>query len=665
MGKYALLIGVGEYGESLENLNASPKDAEALAEVLQNPKMGGFEVETLLNPNRNDLAVRLEVWFADRKADDTCVVFFSGHGLKDDRRDLYFAARDTRKKKGSLLTSTAVAARNIYNWMNRCKAKRQVMILDCCFSGAFGDVIPKDDGMVDLQGQLIAQAEGRVVLTSTNSVDYSFEQKDSELSVYTRYLTEGIRTGAADLDGDRKISVDELHRYAKDKVQESAPAMEPKIISLKEGEGYRIVLAQTPVDDKALIYRKEVEAQVKRRRGKISPTVRRGFKRRQAQLGLSPEEAKQIETEVCQPYEEFREKLTEFEQAVKEALEFDPERGTETIEDLRYLLQVLKLRDQDVQDILKKHKLLFPPLPDETRGEKVSPPTPSPSPSPTDSTFEYEVVTVDGKGKVTDRQTKQAEYQTEVLLGKGVSLELVMIPGGRFQMGSPEGKGYGDERPQHSVTVKSFWMGKHPVTQAQWKAVAALPKVERDLDSDPSNFKGDDRPAEQVSWYDAVEFCQRLSQRTGQEYRLPSEAEWEYACRAGTTTPFHFGPTLTTDLANYDGNYSYDSGPKGEYRKQTTPVGSFKIANAFGLYDMHGNVWEWCLDHWHENYQDAPSDGSAWETEGDDSYRSRRGSSWYNTPVNCRSAHRGRRGPDIRYNSIGLRVVRVSARTSS
>ena len=641
-----------------------PKDATALAEVLQNPEMGGFEVETLLNPTRGDLAVKLEVWFADRKAEDTCVVFFSGHGLKDDRRDLYFAACDTRKRKDRLITSTAVAARTIYNWMNRCKAKRQVVILDCCFSGAFGDVLAKDDGIVDLQGQLIAQAEGRVVLTSTSSVDYSFEQKGSELSVYTRYLVEGIRTGAADLNGDKEISVDELHRYAKDKVQESAPAMEPKIISLKEGEGYRIVLARTPADDKALVYRKEVENQVKRRRGKISPIVRRGLRRRQAELGLSLEEAKQIETEVCQPYEAFQEKRAEFEQTVKEALEFDPEAGTETIEDLRYFLQVLKLRDQDVQDILKTHNILLPSLTGETPTQQVSPP-PTP-PTSTHPTFEYEVVTVDGQGKVSDRQKRQAEYRTEAL-DKGVSLELVMIPAGELMMGAPDDEAgrSDDEDPQHRVSVSAFLMGKYPVTQAQWKAVAAFPKVERDLDPDPSKFKGDNRPVEQVAWYDAIEFCQRLSQKAGREYRLPSEAEWEYACRAGTTTPFHFGPTLTTDFANYDGSYTYGSGPKGKYRQETTPVGRFKVANAFGLYDMHGNVWEWCLDYWHENYQGAPSDGSVWETGGDDSYRLLRGGSWNYLPVYCRSANRYWNNLDDWFDAIGLRVVSVSARTLS
>jgi formylglycine-generating enzyme required for sulfatase activity len=212
----------------------------------------------------------------------------------------------------------------------------------------------------------------------------------------------------------------------------------------------------------------------------------------------------------------------------------------------------------------------------------------------------------------------------------GVTLEMVAIPGGTFLMGSPESEPERSDResPQHTVTIQPFFMGKFPVTQAQWQAVASLPKVNIDLKPDPSNFKGANRPVEQVSWNDAVEFCARLSKATGREYRLPSEAEWEYACRAGTTTPFHFGETITTDLANYDGNYTYGSGSKGQYRKQTTDVGSFP-ANAFGLHDMHGNVWEWCQDTWHENYNGAPTDGSAWVDENaNQNIRILRGGSW-------------------------------------
>jgi formylglycine-generating enzyme required for sulfatase activity/predicted Ser/Thr protein kinase len=247
------------------------------------------------------------------------------------------------------------------------------------------------------------------------------------------------------------------------------------------------------------------------------------------------------------------------------------------------------------------------------------------------SAANFETVTVNARGEVIKREPRQAEVFAEDL-GDGVKLEMVSIPGGSFLMGSPESEKerLKYESPQHRVNVPPFFLGKYPVTQKQYEAV---------MGNNPSRFKGVNRPVENVSWNDATDFCQRLSHSTGKIYRLPSEAEWEYACRAGTTTPFYFGPTITADLANYNGDYTYGSAPKGVYREETTDVGSFP-PNAFGLYDMHGNVWEWCQDVWHENYNGAPTNGSAWESGGDSSYRMLRGGSWLYYPVDCRSAAR-------------------------
>ena len=270
------------------------------------------------------------------------------------------------------------------------------------------------------------------------------------------------------------------------------------------------------------------------------------------------------------------------------------------------------------------------------------------------STQTFTTVTVNGKGEIIERRQDQAQVIKENL-SNDVILEMVLVPGGRFLMGSPDKQVERtlNETPQHHVDISSFFLGKYPVTQVQWEVV---------MGNNPSFFKGANLPVESVSWNDAIHFCQRLSQMTGKNYRLPTEAEWEYACRAGTSTPFYFGETITTELANYNGNYYYASAPKGIYRKKTTDVGSFP-PNNFGLYDMHGNVWEWCKDDWHDNYDGAPTDGSAW-LSGDDRYSPLRGGSWVNDPDDCRSATRSNNIRRVnRYIINGFRVVCGFGRT--
>ncbi len=217
-------------------------------------------------------------------------------------------------------------------------------------------------------------------------------------------------------------------------------------------------------------------------------------------------------------------------------------------------------------------------------------------------------------------------------------------------MGSPDGEGYDDERPRHEVAVEPFLLGRHPVTQAQWARLMGPPL---------SRFRGDRLPVDGVSWRQAREFCRRLSAATGRAYRLPTEAEWEYACRAGSTALFWFGDTPTTDLVNYNGTFAYGRGATGAYRHTTTAAGTFP-PNAFGLCDMHGNLWEWCADAWHYNYEGAPSDGAAWDGGSDQpqaDWGVLRGGSWHDEPASCRSAVRLRYRRSEGDELVGFRVA--------
>ena len=348
MVKVALLIGVSQYGAGFNQLPAAAKDVAAMQRVWQNPEMGDFdEVVSLIDPEPQEMGIAIEQLFGDRNRDDLLLLYFSGHGVKDENGNLYLATRATRKnERGGLIRSTAIAARFVQEIMSESRARRQAVILDCCFSGAFAEgLLAKDDGSVDIRTQL--GGEGRVILTSSTSTQYSFAQEGSNLSLYTRFLVEGIETGAADLDEDEVISADELHEYASIKVQRSAPAMKPEIYTVKEG--YKIILAKVPLGDPKLKYRKEVERYVYR--GKISPVARRILNARRDSLRLSKDEAALIEADVLKPYREYKKKLYEYEQALVEAIQHEYPLSDYTRGELQDLQKVLSLRDEDIAPI--------------------------------------------------------------------------------------------------------------------------------------------------------------------------------------------------------------------------------------------------------------------------------------------------------------------------
>jgi formylglycine-generating enzyme required for sulfatase activity len=258
------------------------------------------------------------------------------------------------------------------------------------------------------------------------------------------------------------------------------------------------------------------------------------------------------------------------------------------------------------------------------------------------SSWQFTTVKVNETGEIIQKVCKEVPYFRETLV-KGIGIDLIQIPGGSFLMGSPptELERYDSEGPQHSVTLPDFFLSQSPITQAQWQAV---------MGNNPSTWQQDNLPVENVSWHDAIEFCHRLGQKTGLRYRLPSEAEWEYACRAKSSTPFYFGEKITAELGNYDEVLT------GIPHHQTTPVGSFP-ANGFGLVDMHGNLWEWCQDLWHNSYEGAPTDGSAWEVGENPEFRILRGGSWHDLPWYSRAAQRFGKEPDSREAIAGFRIA--------
>ncbi len=648
---WAICIGINGY-YNLQSLHYAKQDAASMRDFFISE--GRFEqvyyfaddsptIETPRGPMRSDPTfANLKRFFRERfqqpflNVGDNFWFFFAGHGELHEGHD-YLMPLDVDPGN---LEETALRISDITAHLRNCGADNTVLLLDAC----------RSQGSRRGLGLGTEEQQGMVTVYSCSPREASYEIEELGHGAFTYALLEGFKLQG----GNNCATVERLDQYLRYQVpslnaQHGKPVQTPYTAVEPLSKNHLILLPQKATLQDVLALKADAQ---------------------EAELENELALAEQLWIRVLAASAADRQAITALQRiALKRVSRIDsPGPATAPTAGSR------SVRDSDLRVL-------------EELGDLAAKSTPPP-------TVEFEVVTITGVEKtgffgqgapktVTQTRKGKAEYRREAL-GNGATLDLVLIPDGTFTMGSPAGEEgrdwYGDfndalkgvnvEGPQHQVKIPPFLMGKYPVTQAQWKAVAALPKLERDLESDPANFKGDNRPVEQVSWDDAIEFCQRLSKHTGREYRLPSEAEWEYACRAGTTTPFHFGSTITTDLANYAGvdwenkgkTYpgSYGQGPKGEYRKRTTEVGRFS-ANAFGLYEMHGNAWEWCLDHWHNTYDGAPTDGSAWLSSGESNLRLLRGGSWDSNPRNCRSANRLRLARVYQDDSVGFRLVCASS----
>ncbi|NCR75040.1 MAG: ABC transporter substrate-binding protein [Microcystis aeruginosa K13-06] len=364
MAKFALLIGVSEYSAGLRPISSAILDVEAMRRVLEHPDMGAFDQVTVLsNPDKGSMEKAVEVLFADRQRDDLVLLYFSGHGLKDQKARFFLSTRDTgRDQKGNFSLATALAATKLQEYITDSHSKRQIIILDCCFSGALVLGMPIK-GEFNIQEEL--GGKGRAILTSSSPIEYSFESEDKDLSIYTKYLVEGIETGAADKDGDQLISVNELHEYASERVKEAAPAMTPKFYLSLEGED-TIYLARSPLaaNDPKFIYRKIVEDIIKKwndedikdycfKEEDFSAADRAVLDATIDQLNLSPDEARTIETEVLNPLLLRRDNIKKYRNAFRKiiaAANHTPLKNKDR-ESLKKLQIIYGLRDEDIQVI--------------------------------------------------------------------------------------------------------------------------------------------------------------------------------------------------------------------------------------------------------------------------------------------------------------------------
>jgi formylglycine-generating enzyme required for sulfatase activity len=624
---WVIAIGINEY-DNLKPLKYAKKDAEAIKAWCEGE--GGFDrsgiflftedsppipasppIATQLTHGRLKRFLNRQFETPLLKSGDNLWFFFAGHGRRYEDKD-YLMLPDSDPGN---VRETAVSVDYVTERLRRSGADNVVLLLDAC----------RDE---DSRGGLgIGEEEYQGVITfySCTANQQSWEIEELQQGSFTHTLLEGLRRqGEANC-----ATVERLDEYLRRQVEKTnarygKPRQNPYLKAEPPHKLYFILLEQVATlrDVQPLKY----QASLAENRGDLDLAEQLWIR----VLGASRGDLDAIE-------------------AIK---------------------RIARRQSQSSS---------IPTAPEPVRqseGNRSS--TPKPSQETGLKVFNFEIVGVNAKGEQIKKESKQSQYFREDL-GNDITLEMVAIPGGTFTMGTEDEEierlvkkfdwqYFSREEPQHQVTLPSFYMGKYPITQAQWQAIASRAdlKVKQDLESNPAYFKdrpdSDRRPVEKVNWYDAIEFCARLSKLTGREYRLPSEAEWEYACRAGTTTAFHFGETITGDLANYNATKTYADEPKGEYREETTPVGQFP-SNAFGLYDMHGNVWEWCADDWHDNYEGAPRDGSAWTKNGNDNCSPLRGGSWYLNPFNCRSAYRLYSDRRDYYFNFGFRVVCGAGRT--
>ena len=632
MTNIAITIGVQEY-QFFRSLKYTANDAEKMRDFLL--KEAGFD-EVLYysdyspeingastRPTRSNLEFLLEDEFkkAFMGIGDNFWFFFSGHGRRENGIDYLIPTDGYQNIKRS-----AISVEYVIQQIQKCGADNIVLILDACRDE--GDSSRGIEG-IGKQTEQEAYEKGVITICSCSPNEYSWELEELRQGAFTYALLEGLGSKG------KRATVEKLNEYLKVRVKELAKEkgkQTPRVMANPIEKSHLILMPKyATLSDISFLKNYAARAQRKKEWEKAKSLWRRVLNAAQGADEDAIEALNNIAIE-------------------------------ETLGRIDENLSVIKSDVAEVKSSNLREKVSSKEL---EKGEL----------------FNFEVVKVNASGSIVNRRQESARQKVEDL-GNGIKLEMVYIPGGTFTMGSPKSEegSYDNERPQHDVTVPHFFMGKYPVTQGQWRAIAYLTdlKVELDLKPDPSNFKepykGIDRwqrPVEMVSWYEAVEFCKRLSKLTGRKYRLPSEAEWEYACRARTTTPFYFGETINTDLANYRGidykewSGSYGKGPKGEFRRETTPVGQFP-ANTFGLYDMHGNLWEWCADDSHDNYVGSPKDGSAWIDSKDPTkiYTRLRGGSWANYPNDCRSAIRfySLRRVDLIITS-GFRLVCDGGRT--
>ncbi|RWX46317.1 Formylglycine-generating enzyme, required for sulfatase activity, contains SUMF1/FGE domain [Candidatus Electrothrix aarhusensis] len=585
--RYAILIASSEYSEEsgLRRLRCPENDVRAVDEILCSPDFGQFtETFVLRNAPSYEILPRLNSVLTEAGKDDLILIYFSGHGKLNRLGHLCLATANTDSKA---LEATTILASTIKSYFDLSYSRKKILLLDCCYSGAAGEEFARTKGGVDEELQLMSGGQGTFIMTASSGLQTSVEKEGDQYGLFTKHLVQGIRSGEADKNEDGQVDMQELYEYVHEKVREEG-AQEPMKWDLHV-KG-RMVVSRSG--------RESQDKRIRKRKTKLYELAAQGL--------LTDKTV----GEAVQLLDVPGQKRTDRDQARCPLIEqlfhkkIIPPTFTELWVETRFTYS-------DSTTELEKKQTFFPNKSKKNAiamgGTRNSKPTLASMP-------------------------QQGDTMTDEISG----MEFVYIPEGCFMMGSDEKK---DEGPIHEVCLDAFWMGKYPVTQEQWKKLM--------VNNSTKVKKGDNFPVEQVSWHDVQRFIAQLNKESRANYRLPTEAEWEYACRGNDWYQYSGGDDLDA-VAWYDGNSGGTTHPVGKKR-----------ANAFGLYDMSGNVWEWCNDWYGDKYYTAsPKENPTGPASG--MFRVLRGGSWIGHPVGCRSVLRNHNDPEDRHVTVASALFYLS-----
>jgi formylglycine-generating enzyme required for sulfatase activity len=618
--RFALIIGVDQYADaSISPLEGASNDANALADALI--RYAGFPDDQVIllasdqppqrQPTREEILLRLSNMRGAVPKDGLLLVAFAGHGIERNGQAYLLPSSARIYGDVELLQDTSISVTRMKDAIRAVGVRQVVLLLDACRNDPASG---RSDSINPLTGSYTrgfdfnernSAVTAFATIYATEVGQRAYEYKEKRQGYFTWALVEGLQGAAANKHGE--VTLSQLIRH----VQESVP----KRVLLDLGRS----VTQKPF------------------------AVVEGYRADELVIAVSDRRAPDNSSDAEIAYWN----------SIKDSV--NPANFHAYLDDYPQG-RFRRLAENRLSELegAGNHQPVVNPAP--SRPNPLTPVIALPrgvDPSRL-AFYDFATASVDAKGNVRKFAGSPAQQYSEDL-GNGVRLEMAAVRGGTFTMGAV--KGDADEKPPHQVTVDDFWIGKYEVTQAQWFTV---------MGTNPSNFKGDELPVERVRWEDAREFCRRLNAKLGlndaEGYRLPSEAEWEYAARAGSKSEFAFGATITPEIVNYDGNYPYGKAPKGIFRNKTVTVGSLGVANAWGLFDMHGNVWEWCEDGWHSSYNGAPVDGKAWvDISNRAPNRVARGGSWGGIAGFCRSANRNINSLGSRDGDLGFRLSRTAS----